>query len=216
MRLFVGLDLPGEVVRNLERLLDRLRPAARLNFRSAALTRCRIRTRAGSIPALTGTEDPRWQSLLTVVQWINRERRRAMPTRNVNLTDELDRFVLAKVKSGRYENASEVVRAALTTFEREEQRQEAKLTALRPVAFHHPFRHPDGGLPTYPAVSGSVACPLGLDQPLGVRKDRSRCAQQMSATGVSRQLDLRWFSVKWRAGVPVSEYTAIFVYLHFR
>jgi antitoxin ParD1/3/4 len=31
-----------------------------------------------------------------------------MPTRNVNLTDELDRFVLTKVESGRYENASEV------------------------------------------------------------------------------------------------------------
>ena len=45
-----------------------------------------------------------------------------MPTRNVNLTDELDHFVLAKVESGRYENASEVVRAALRTLEREEQR----------------------------------------------------------------------------------------------
>ena len=54
-----------------------------------------------------------------------------MPTRNVNLTDELDRFVLKKVKSGRYENASEVVRAALRTLEREEQEYEAKLTALR-------------------------------------------------------------------------------------
>lgn len=54
-----------------------------------------------------------------------------MPTRNVNLTDELDRFVLAKIKSGRYENASEVVRAALRTLEREEQQHEAKLTALR-------------------------------------------------------------------------------------
>ena len=54
-----------------------------------------------------------------------------MPTRNVNLTDELDLFVLAKVKSGRYENASEVVRAALRTLEREEQRHEAKLVALR-------------------------------------------------------------------------------------
>ena len=54
-----------------------------------------------------------------------------MPTRNVNLTDELDRFVLAKVESGRYENASEVVRAALRTLEREEQHYEAKLTALR-------------------------------------------------------------------------------------
>jgi antitoxin ParD1/3/4 len=54
-----------------------------------------------------------------------------MPTRNVNLTDELDRFVLAKVESGRYENASEVVRAALRTLEREEQRFAAKLEALR-------------------------------------------------------------------------------------
>jgi antitoxin ParD1/3/4 len=54
-----------------------------------------------------------------------------MPTRNVNLTDELDRFVLKKVKSGRYENASEVVRAALRTLEREDQEYEAKLTALR-------------------------------------------------------------------------------------
>jgi antitoxin ParD1/3/4 len=54
-----------------------------------------------------------------------------MPTRNVNLTDELDRFVMAKVESGRYENASEVVRAALRSLEREEQRHEAKLAALR-------------------------------------------------------------------------------------
>lgn len=54
-----------------------------------------------------------------------------MPTRNVNLTDELDRFVLKKVKSGRYENASEVVRAALRTLEREEQQYDAKLAVLR-------------------------------------------------------------------------------------
>jgi antitoxin ParD1/3/4 len=54
-----------------------------------------------------------------------------MPTRNVNLTVELDRFVVKKVKAGRYENASEVVRAALRTLEREEQEYQAKLTALR-------------------------------------------------------------------------------------
>jgi antitoxin ParD1/3/4 len=58
-------------------------------------------------------------------------KKRLMPTRNVNLTDELDHFVLQEVESGRYENASEVVRAALRTLEREEQRHEAKLTALR-------------------------------------------------------------------------------------
>jgi antitoxin ParD1/3/4 len=54
-----------------------------------------------------------------------------MPTRNVNLTKELDRFVLSKVESGRYENASEVVRTALRNLEREEQQYEAKLAALR-------------------------------------------------------------------------------------
>ncbi|MGA3262470.1 MAG: type II toxin-antitoxin system ParD family antitoxin [Terracidiphilus sp.] len=54
-----------------------------------------------------------------------------MPTRNVNLTQELDRFVLARVESGRFENASEVVRAGLRTLEREERVFEAKLEALR-------------------------------------------------------------------------------------
>ena len=50
-----------------------------------------------------------------------------MPTRNVNLTNELDSFVLERVESGRYENPSEVVRAALRTLEREEQQYEVKL-----------------------------------------------------------------------------------------
>jgi len=54
-----------------------------------------------------------------------------MPTRDVNLTAELDRFVATKVKSGRYENASEVGRAGLWTLEREQQQYEAKLAALR-------------------------------------------------------------------------------------
>lgn len=54
-----------------------------------------------------------------------------MPTRNVNLTDELVRFVARKIKSGRYENASEVVRAGLRTLEREEHQYEAKLAGLR-------------------------------------------------------------------------------------
>jgi antitoxin ParD1/3/4 len=54
-----------------------------------------------------------------------------VPTQNVNLTDELDSFVSAKIESGRYENASEVVRAALRTLEREEQQFEAKLVAPR-------------------------------------------------------------------------------------
>jgi len=54
-----------------------------------------------------------------------------MPTRNVNLTEELDSFVLETVESGRYENASEVVRAALRGLQREEEQYEARLAALR-------------------------------------------------------------------------------------
>ena len=54
-----------------------------------------------------------------------------MRTRNVNLTDELDQFILDKVKTGRYENASEVVRAALRSLERDEREYEEKLAALR-------------------------------------------------------------------------------------
>ena len=54
-----------------------------------------------------------------------------MPTRNVSLTDELDGFLQARVDSGRYEDASEVVRAALRTLEREERAFEAKLEALQ-------------------------------------------------------------------------------------
>jgi antitoxin ParD1/3/4 len=54
-----------------------------------------------------------------------------MPTRNVNLTEELDSFVHAKVESGRFDNASEVVRAALRSLEREEREYETKLEALR-------------------------------------------------------------------------------------
>jgi putative addiction module CopG family antidote len=43
-----------------------------------------------------------------------------MPTRNVNLTAELDGFITSRVQSGRYGNASEVVRTALRVLEREE------------------------------------------------------------------------------------------------
>ena len=53
-----------------------------------------------------------------------------MPTRNVNLTEELDSFVSAKVASGRYGNASDVVRASLRALEREERLFEAVHAAL--------------------------------------------------------------------------------------
>jgi antitoxin ParD1/3/4 len=54
-----------------------------------------------------------------------------MPTRNVNLTEELDSFVAARVASGRYADASEVMRAALRALERDEQAFEEKMAALQ-------------------------------------------------------------------------------------
>jgi antitoxin ParD1/3/4 len=54
-----------------------------------------------------------------------------MPTRNVNLTPELDRFVASKVKEGLYANASEVMRTGLRLLEKEEREYEEKMAALR-------------------------------------------------------------------------------------
>jgi len=71
-----------------------------------------------------------WQSLLKRLNKAG-ENDAPMPTRNVSLTDTLDHFIIEKVKSGRYENASEVMRAALRALEREENEYEAKLAALR-------------------------------------------------------------------------------------
>jgi antitoxin ParD1/3/4 len=54
-----------------------------------------------------------------------------MPTRNVNLTPELDQFVASKVKEGLYANASEVMRTGLRLLEKEEREYEEKMAALR-------------------------------------------------------------------------------------
>ena len=54
-----------------------------------------------------------------------------MPTRNVNLTPELNSFVSNRVEKGLYSNASEVMRAALRLLERDEREQDEKLRALR-------------------------------------------------------------------------------------
>jgi antitoxin ParD1/3/4 len=57
-----------------------------------------------------------------------------VPTRNINLTEHFDRFVEHQVSSGRYSNASEIVRDALRLLEEQEQERAAKLKALRQAA----------------------------------------------------------------------------------
>ena len=54
-----------------------------------------------------------------------------MPTRNVNLTDHYDRFLIRQIEGGRFKNVSEAVRAGLYLLERQEREEEAKLEALR-------------------------------------------------------------------------------------
>ncbi|MDD3609792.1 MAG: type II toxin-antitoxin system ParD family antitoxin [Halothiobacillaceae bacterium] len=54
-----------------------------------------------------------------------------MPTRNVVLTDPQAEFVEQMVASGRYQNASEVLRDGLRLMQQREQEQAARLQALR-------------------------------------------------------------------------------------
>jgi antitoxin ParD1/3/4 len=54
-----------------------------------------------------------------------------MPTRNINLTPQLDEFVHNRINQGLYANASEVMRAGLRALEKVEKEDEAKLDALR-------------------------------------------------------------------------------------
>lgn len=49
---------------------------------------------------------------------------------NVSLPPELDKFVAAKVSSGRYTSASEVVREALRLLEEQDHAREAHLAAF--------------------------------------------------------------------------------------
>ena len=57
-----------------------------------------------------------------------------MPQRNVNLTEHYDQFITAKIASGRFSNASEIVREGLRLLEQREREDEAKLEWLRSAA----------------------------------------------------------------------------------
>ena len=50
---------------------------------------------------------------------------------NVSLTPELESFINTKVRSGRYNSASEVIREALRLLEEQEEVRQAHLTAFR-------------------------------------------------------------------------------------
>ena len=57
-----------------------------------------------------------------------------MPTRNVVLSDRQQQMVETLVRSGRYQNASEVLREGLRLIEERERLEDAKLKALKQAA----------------------------------------------------------------------------------
>ena len=57
-----------------------------------------------------------------------------MPTRNVNLTEHYDSFVQEQIASGRYKNASEVMRAGLRLLESQSTEEIERLQLLRSLS----------------------------------------------------------------------------------
>ena len=57
-----------------------------------------------------------------------------MPTRNVVLTEYQSELVTRLVATGRYQNASEVLREGLRLVERQESEEEIRLNAMREAA----------------------------------------------------------------------------------
>lgn len=57
-----------------------------------------------------------------------------MPTRNVVLSEHQQQLVESLVQSGRYQNASEVLRDGLRLIEERERLERAKLSALKQAA----------------------------------------------------------------------------------
>ena len=54
-----------------------------------------------------------------------------MPTKNVSLSKQQEKFIHESIRRGAYRNASEVVRAGLRLLERDEKRDAMKLARLR-------------------------------------------------------------------------------------
>lgn len=67
-----------------------------------------------------------------------------MPTRNINLTEHYNQFVEEQIDAGRYQNASEVMRAGLRLLEQQTASDEQRLALLRKLAADG-FRELDQG-----------------------------------------------------------------------
>ena len=57
-----------------------------------------------------------------------------MPTRSIDLTEHLDKFVTDQVSAGRYQDISDVMRASLRLLEQQAREEQEKLSLLRTLA----------------------------------------------------------------------------------
>ncbi len=57
-----------------------------------------------------------------------------MPTRNIDLTEHYDQFVVEQLSAGRYSNIDEVLRAGLRLLEQQTHEDQKKLELLRTLA----------------------------------------------------------------------------------
>ena len=90
-----------------------------------------------------------------------------MPTRNVSLPEKLDQFITAKVESGEYANASEVMRTALRLLEREEREYEEKMAVLR-TAIAEGDASPDAEEVVFERIREKYGLPQRTDSPVSV------------------------------------------------
>jgi putative addiction module CopG family antidote len=85
-----------------------------------------------------------------------------MPTRNINLTEHLDRFVNQKVTPGRYKSASKIFGAALRLLEHQAQTEKqilCRTSEQRPNQKDRPSTVPQA-LPPSCALSRRLPSPL--------------------------------------------------------
>jgi antitoxin ParD1/3/4 len=78
---------------------------------------------------------------LAIPEYVETLEVRAMPTRNVSLTEELNAYVEQDVQSGHYDNASEVIRAAIRALMQADLEDQARIEALK-VAIAEGFEGP--------------------------------------------------------------------------
>ena len=89
-------------------------------------------------------------------------------TMNVNLSPHLEAMVKAKVASGLYTSASEVVREALRLMEQQDQLRSLQLQQLRSdIQEGLASGPPSPGAPTRSSRTGASARPRAIDPPNG-------------------------------------------------